>query len=127
MSKEQKFYICNICGNLITKIEDSGVEVVCCGEPMTLLVANTVDASKEKHVPVVTVKDNIVTAEVGAVPHPMTDVHYIQWIYILTDKGGQLKYLQPEQAPKAEFALKDDKLIAVYEYCNIHGLWKTEA
>lgn len=124
MSKELKFYICRHCGNIITKINDSGVKVVCCGEEMQELVANTVDASKEKHVPVVTEAYNVVTVEVGSNPHPMSDVHYIQWIYLFTQSGGQYKYLKPSDEPSVKFTLKDDTLIDVYAYCNLHGLWK---
>ncbi len=126
MCKNQKFYRCKHCGNIIAKVLDSGVSVVCCGEEMEELVANTVDASKEKHVPSVSVVGNIVKVEVGAIPHPMEEKHYIMWIYLQTEKGGQRKCLAPGEEPKAVFALEDDKVVAVYEYCNIHGLWKTE-
>jgi len=127
MSKEQKFYICKHCGNIVTKIFDSGVNVVCCGEEMTYLKPNTVDASAEKHLPVITESYDVVTVEIGSNPHPMTDVHYIQWIYLLTQNGGQLKYLAPNDEPVVKFTLKDDKCIAAYAYCNLHGLWMTEA
>lgn len=105
---------------------DSGVLTVCCGEEMEELVANTVDAAKEKHVPSVTIEDNIVRVEVGEVLHPMEEKHYIMWIYLHTKKGIQRKDLQPGQEPKAVFALEDDEVIAVYEYCNLHGLWKKD-
>lgn len=126
MRKDVKFYRCKHCGNIITKIYDSGVSVVCCGDEMEEITANTVDASKEKHVPSVSVAGNIVKVEVGSVPHPMEEKHYIMWIYLHTKKGGQIKYLTPGEEPIAMFALEDDSLVAVYEYCNIHGLWKTE-
>jgi superoxide reductase len=126
MRKDVKFYRCQHCGNIITKIHDSTVKVVCCGDEMEEITANTVDASKEKHVPVVSVAGNIVKVEVGSVPHPMEEKHYIMWIYLQTQKGGQIKYLAPGEEPVAVFALEDDSLEAVYEYCNIHGLWKTE-
>lgn len=107
-------------------IHDAGVNPVCCGEPMSVIVANTVDASKEKHVPVVTQKGNEVHVAVGSVEHPMVQEHWIQWIYLETSQGGQRKSLDPGQKPEANFLLTStDKLIAVYEYCNIHGLWKT--
>ncbi|WP_276929787.1 desulfoferrodoxin family protein [Herbinix luporum] len=126
MNKEPKFFICKHCGNIIEKVVDSGVLTVCCGEEMEELVANTVDAAKEKHVPSVTIEDNIVRVEVGEVLHPMEEKHYIMWIYLHTKKGIQRKDLQPGQEPKAVFALGDDEVIAVYEYCNLHGLWKKD-
>ncbi len=123
---EQKFYFCEKCGNLAGKVIDSGVPLVCCGEEMIELVANTVDASKEKHVPVVEVDGNIVSVKVGSDPHPMVPVHYIPFIYLQTDKGGQRKNLKPGDEPAVKFAIcKDEKPLAVFEYCNLHGLWKT--
>ena len=95
-------------------------------EKMEELIPNTVDASGEKHVPVVTVEDGVVKVAVGSVAHPMVPEHFIQWIYVETEKGGQFKKLNPEEAPEASFTLVDDKVVAVYEYCNLHGLWKTE-
>ena len=91
---------------------------------MDELVANTTDAATEKHVPVVTVDGNNVTVQVGEVAHPMVPEHYIQWIFVKTVKGGQRKLLIPGTEPKAEFCLVDDKVLEVYEYCNLHGLWK---
>lgn len=125
MAKEIMFYRCRHCGNIIQMIYDSGVRVVCCGEEMSELVPNTVDAAVEKHLPVVTMEGNLLTAMVGSVTHPMTEQHYIMWICVQTDKGSQIKYLSPDMEPKAVFALEDEKAIAVYEYCNLHGLWKT--
>ena len=123
----KKFLVCEHCGNLIGMIKDSGVPMICCGQPMTVLNANTVDASVEKHTPIVTVEGNKVIATVGSVEHPMVDVHYIEWIYVETNKGGQRKALNPGEAPKAEFVMADGEVIkAVYAYCNLHGLWKTE-
>jgi superoxide reductase len=126
MVSNQKFFICKKCGNLIGLVLNKGVPLVCCGEEMTELVANTVEASREKHIPVVTIIGNTVLVEVGSVPHPMEDKHYIQWIYLETKQGGQRKCLAPGEAPKAAFTLDNDEVKAVYEYCNIHGLWKTE-
>ncbi len=121
-----KFYICRHCGNLIGMIHDSGVPVVCCGQKMDALVPNTVEASGEKHLPVVTIADGVVQVNVGSVDHPMIPEHFIQWIYVETENGGQRKALKPEQAPKATFCVGDEKVVAVYEYCNLHGLWMTE-
>ncbi|MDI9510037.1 MAG: desulfoferrodoxin [Clostridiales bacterium] len=126
LQKEPKFFKCKHCGNIIEKLYDSGVSVVCCGEDMERMVANTVDASQEKHVPSVSVVGNIVQVDVGEVLHPMEEKHYIMWIYLHTKNGGQRKDLVPGQDPKAVFAIEDDEVIAVYEYCNLHGLWKKE-
>ena len=122
---EQKFYICEHCGNIIAVVKASGVPVVCCGEKMKEIVPGTVDASLEKHVPVFEVKDNKVYVTVGAVEHPMAEEHYIEWISLQTKFGNQRKLLAPHDEPKAEFAILDgDEVIAVYAYCNLHSLWK---
>lgn len=124
---EKKFYICKHCGNMIGMIKSSGVNVVCCGDPMTELKPNTVEASQEKHLPVVTVEGNSVKVKVGSVEHPMTEEHYIAWIYLETEQGGQRKKLAVGSKPEAEFALAGgDKVVGVYEYCNLHGLWLTK-
>ena len=120
-----KFYICETCGNIITHVSASGVPVFCCGKKMTELVPGTTDAATEKHVPVYSVEGNLVRVKVGSVEHTMVDVHFIQWIAVESKQGVQIKYLQPDQAPEAVFALTEgDELVAVYEYCNLHGLWK---
>ena len=125
--KEMKFYICEHCGNIIGKIHDAGVPVVCCGQKMTELVPGTVEASVEKHIPVVTVEGNQVKVQIGSVEHPMIPEHYIMWVYMQTTVGGQLKNLLPGTAPAVTFALtEDEKPVAVYAYCNLHGLWKTD-
>lgn len=122
-----KFYRCNHCGNIVVKLIDSGINTVCCGEDMALLTANTVDAAKEKHVPFVKVDGAKVVAQIGEVEHPMLDAHYIQFIALETDMGYQIKNLKPEEKPIREFTLNDgEKAVAVYEYCNLHGLWKVE-
>lgn len=126
--ERQKFCICEICGNIITYIEDTGVPVVCCGEEMTVLDANTSDGAHEKHVPVIKTEGNKVTVEVGSTIHPMIPQHHISWIYIQTSKGGQHKILDPVGEPVAVFLLDDDDVLEIaYEYCNLHGLWKAEA
>ena len=121
-----KFYICEKCGNIIGKIHDSGVSVVCCGQKMTKLEAGVVEASREKHIPVVSVNGSTVEVIVGSVLHPMEEEHNISWIYLETDKGGQRKNLNPGDEPRVTFALSDEKPLAVYAYCNLHGLWKAE-
>ena len=122
----QKFYICEHCGNLIGMIHDAGVPMMCCGAKMKKLEPGVVEASHEKHIPVVKVDGNIVHVEVGSVEHPMIEAHSILWVYLQTDKGGQRKNLEVGKAPVVSFALADEKPIAVYAYCNLHGLWKAD-
>lgn len=121
-----KFYICRHCGNLIVKIHDAGVPVSCCGEKMEELIPNTVEASGEKHKPVVSVQNGIVRVSVGSVAHPMVPEHSIEWVFVETENGGQLKRLNPGSEPEVKFLLGDEKAVAVYAYCNLHGLWMTE-
>ena len=121
---ETKFYKCRHCGNMIVKLVDSTVPVVCCGEPMEELVPNTVDAAGEKHKPVVTkVDDCRIRVQVGSVAHPMLPEHHIAFIYVATEHGGRLVNLTDR--PEAEVCVCGDKPVAVYEYCNLHGLWMT--
>lgn len=120
-----KLFKCAHCGNIIEMVEDKGVKVVCCGEPMQLLDPNTTDAATEKHVPVVESDGNKVVVKVGSVEHPMLEEHHISFIILETDKGVQKKYLDPAGKPEAEFVLADgEKAVAAYEYCNLHGFWK---
>lgn len=124
---EPKFFICKHCGNVITKLVDKGVPVICCGEPMEEMTANTSDGAQEKHVPAYTFENGSYKVQVGSVPHPMLEEHHIGWIWLFTEKGGQLKNLKPGDEPTAEFTLAPgDKAIAIYEWCNLHGLWKAE-
>lgn len=123
---ENKFYICEHCGNLIEMVNNAGVPVMCCGQKMTKLEAGTVDASKEKHIPVVSVEEDTVKVEVGSVTHPMVEEHSILWVYLQTDKGCQRKNLEVGKEPVVTFALSNEKPVSVYAYCNLHGLWKTE-
>lgn len=126
--KDPRFFVCKHCGNMIDVIHDSGVPMVCCGEKMTELIAGSTDAAQEKHVPVITVNGSEVKVAVGSVAHPMVEEHYITWIYLQTEKGVQRKALKPGDAPEATFALTaDDKAVAAYEYCNLHGLWVAKA
>lgn len=126
MCNDQKFYYCKHCGNVFGLLNNAGVPIICCGEVMEELVPNTVDASLEKHVPVVSIKENIITVEIGAVEHPMTEEHHIQWIYLETKNGGQRKCLKINDKPTVSFSLVDDEAVAVYAFCNLHGLWKKE-
>ena len=123
--KHTKFYICPHCGNVAEMIHDSGITPVCCGQKMSELVPGTVEASKEKHIPAVTVEGNTVTVNVGSVDHPMQDVHYIEWVQLVTENGSQRKHMKPGQAPKVTFDLGGEKPLAVYAYCNLQGLWMT--
>ena len=120
------FYKCEHCGNIIAYINDSGVRCSCCGEEMKPMVPNTADGAYEKHVPVIQVNGSTVTVTVGSVEHPMLEAHYIQWIMLETKEGRQRKALKPGERPIATFALTEgDTVVAAYEYCNLHGLWKS--
>lgn len=122
-----KFLVCEHCGNLVGMVRESGVPMVCCGQNMTELVPGTSDGAAEKHVPSYEVDGYLVRVQVGSVEHPMTDEHYIEWVAIETEKGAQRKTLKPGDNPSVVFALSDDdKLDAVYAYCNLHGLWKID-
>ena len=124
--KNTKFYVCPHCGNLVEMVNDAGVNPVCCGQKMKELVPNTVEASGEKHIPAVTLGDGFVEVNVGSVDHPMVDVHWIEWVELVTDKGNHRKSLNPGEAPNVKFLLNGEKPLAVYAYCNLHGLWKKE-
>ena len=122
---EVKFYRCKHCGQIVTIVKKTGVPVVCCGEPMEELVPGTSDGAYEKHVPVWTVEGDKVVVEVGSVAHPMLEAHYIEWIALETAAGVQIKHLKPGEEPKRCFRIcEGDEVKAVYEYCNLHGLWK---
>ena len=121
-----KVYKCNQCGNVVSMISASGVPVMCCGKKMEEMVPNTVDASTEKHVPVVEGTANKVEVVIGEGQHPMAEEHYIEWIALETEQGMQLKKLNPGEEPTAIFRLNGEKATAAYAYCNLHGLWKTE-
>ena len=124
--KNNKFYVCAHCGNIVEMVHDAGVPVVCCGQKMDELVPNSVEASGEKHIPAVSVHEEYVEVNVGSVDHPMVDVHWIEWVQLQTDKGSYRHYLNPGEAPYVKFLLNVEKPLAVYAYCNLHGLWKTE-
>ena len=124
--KNTKFYICSHCGNIVEMVKDAGPKPFCCGQKMNELVPGSVDASAEKHVPDVKVGQDIVEVNVGSVDHPMVDVHWIEWVQLVTDKGSYRKWLNPGEAPNVTFLLDGEKPLEVYAYCNLHGLWKTE-
>lgn len=121
------FYLCPICGNLITKIENGGPIPHCCGQEMTQLHPGTVEASAEKHIPVIEkINDDSFLVKVGSTPHPMTQEHHINWIWIKTSCGARLHYLSPDDKADVKFHGRISDVEAVYAYCNIHGLWKCE-
>ena len=124
--KNTKFYICPHCGNIVEVVHNGGVSPHCCGEEMQELIPGSVEASGEKHIPAVTLGQNVVEVNVGSVDHPMADVHWIEWVQLVTDKGSYRKWLNPGEAPNVKFLLNEEKPLAVYAYCNLHGLWKTE-
>lgn len=120
-----KYFLCEICGNLVALIDEGGGELVCCGEPMKELVPKSNDVGTEKHLPVVTKEGNKITVNVGSVEHPMTPEHYIEWISILYNNKTQLVKLEPVSKPTATFTVEEEfEFIEIYSYCNVHGLWK---
>ena len=122
-----KYFVCAHCGNIVTYVKDSGVKLVCCGQKMEELVPGSVEASVEKHLPVVSVEGGLVRAFVGSAEHPMAEEHFIEWLSLETDKGEQRKVLRPGEKPEVVFALTEGETPkAVYAYCNLHGLWKTD-
>lgn len=122
----QKFFRCKHCGNLAELIQDGNVPMVCCGEPMEELLANTAEAATEKHIPEVSVNGRLVHAKIGSVAHPMTEEHHISFIYLQTENGGQRRSLNVGAEAAAMFAVLEDQPLEVYAYCNLHGLWKAE-
>lgn len=123
-----KFYRCMRCGNQIEMIHDAGPNPICCGADMREMIPGSSDGAAEKHVPVVSVEGNTVTVMVGEDPHPMIDAHYIPWVLIETKVGTQRKNLKPGSEPKVSFLLTEgDELVAVYAYCNLHGLWESRS
>lgn len=126
MNREQKFYICRICGNIVGLINNAGVPLVCCSQEMEELIPNSQDAAIEKHVPEVSIDGDTINIQIGSIEHPMTEEHYISWVYLETKNGGQRKILKPFDKPVASFKLLNDEPLTVYAYCNIHGLWKKD-
>ncbi|MBQ3545684.1 MAG: desulfoferrodoxin [Lachnospiraceae bacterium] len=121
-----KFYVCEHCGNIIEYVKETGVPVMCCGQKMVELVPGTSDGAFEKHVPIVNVEGDTVTVKVGEVEHPMVEAHFIQWIILETNKGSHKVNLNYTDKPEAIFKLTDgEEVICAYEYCNLHGLWKS--
>ena len=122
MAENMGVYKCGVCGNIVEVLHVGAGTLVCCGQPMNLMKENTVDASKEKHVPVVEKTEKGVKVKVGSVPHPMEEKHHIEWIEVVTDTRVLRKFLKPGDAPDAEFETKD-RIVRTRDYCSIHGLW----
>jgi superoxide reductase len=125
MIKLNDVYKCSVCGNMVEVIHVGGGQLVCCGQPMNLQEENTVDAAREKHVPVVEIVGDKVLVKIGAEEHPMTAEHYIQWVEVLTAARNYRKFFTPGEKPFAEFKLEEE-IISVRAYCNLHGLWRNE-
>jgi len=123
MAEKLQVYKCEMCGNIVEVLHGGEGELVCCGKPMVLLTENTVDAAKEKHVPVIEKVPGGVKVKIGAVAHPMEEKHYIEWIEIIADGKAYRQFLSPGQAPEATFQIEANQITA-REYCNVHGLWK---
>ncbi len=125
MAKKLQVYKCMACGNIVEVLHGGDGELVCCGQPMKNLIAKTADECKEKHVPVIEKVDGGIKVKVGSVPHPMEEKHYIEWIEILADGKAYRQFLNPGDAPEAEFSIEANAVTA-REHCSIHGLWKGE-
>jgi superoxide reductase len=126
MAERNQIYKCEICGNIVEVLHGGKGELVCCGKPMKLYAENTFDAAKEKHVPVIEKTANGYKVKIGSVPHPMEEKHYIEWIALYADGRVYRKYLQPGDAPEAEF-LFQAKEVTAKEFCNLHGLWSAKS
>ncbi len=124
MAEKNQIYKCAVCGNIVEVLHEGGGNLVCCGEPMVLLKENTIDASLEKHVPVIEKTKNGYKIKVGSIEHPMIPEHYIEWIELIADSCSYRKFLAPGEKPEAEFCIKA-KTISAREFCNLHGLWKS--
>lgn len=125
MTELNQIYKCDLCGNIVEVIHPSAGQLVCCGQPMTLQTENTVEASKEKHIPVIEKLENEILVKVGSTEHPMEEKHYIEWIEIQTPKNIYKRFLKPGQKPEAVFKT-DEEIVCARAYCNIHGLWKSK-
>ncbi len=125
MTEKLQIYKCNVCGNMVEVIHTGVGELVCCGQPMELLKEKTEDEGNEKHVPVIEKTEKGIKVKVGSVPHPMEEKHYIEWIEVIADGRAYRKFLNPGEAPEAEFEITAEKIEA-REFCNVHGMWKSK-
>ena len=126
MAKLLEVYKCELCGNIVEVVHAGEGDLSCCGQEMKLMTENTVDAAKEKHVPVIEVGDGFVKVTIGSVVHPMEEKHYIEWIELIADGKAYRQFLKPGDAPTATFNVSAQKLTA-REYCNLHGLWTAQS
>ena len=125
MTEKKEVYMCNVCGNIVEVLHAGAGELVCCGQPMELKAEKVEEEGDEKHVPVIEKTENGIKVKVGSEPHPMEEKHYIEWIQVIAGDVSYRKFLKPDEAPEAEFPLKDENVTA-REYCNVHGLWKSK-
>lgn len=124
--EHQVFYQCDVCGNLAMMIDRSGMTPQCCGKAMNKLEAGKTDAPHEKHIPMIRQEGHKVVVSLGELPHPMSELHYIEWVYLQTNRGGYLRYLYPGDLPVVRFRICDnERIVCCYAYCNIHGLWES--
>ena len=123
MTERLQVYKCEACGNIVEVLHEGQGELVCCGEPMKLLVEGAVDAAREKHVPVIEKISGGFKVKVGSAPHPMEEKHFIEWIEVIADGKAYRQFLRPGDVPEAEFNI-DAEQVTAREHCNIHGLWK---
>jgi superoxide reductase len=123
MAERLQVFKCDVCGHIVEVLHEGQGELVCCNQPMKLLVEGSVDATEEKHVPVVEKTADGIKVKVGSVPHPMAEEHYIEWIEIIADGKAYRQFLKPGEAPEATFNINAEQVTA-REYCNLHGLWK---
>lgn len=126
MAKQLEVYKCSVCGNIVEVLHGGPGELVCCGQSMALMTENTVDAAKEKHVPVIEKGADSITVKVGSVPHPMEEKHYIEWIELIADGKVYRQFLKPGDKPEATFPITADK-VSAREYCNLHGHWAAQS
>ena len=124
MTQRFQIYKCEVCGNVVEVLHEGAGELVCCDQPMKLMKENTVDAAREKQVPVIEKTEEGIKIKVGSVPHPMVEEHYIEWIELIADGQAYRQFLKPGDAPEAVFKIEAQNITA-REYCNLHGLWKS--
>jgi superoxide reductase len=125
MTKRLQIYKCEVCGNMVEIIHEGAGELVCCDQPMKRMEENTTDAALEKHVPVIEKTEGRIKVKVGSVPHPMLEEHHIEWIELMADGRAYRQFLKPGEEPEAVFNIEAQNITA-REYCNIHGLWKSD-
>ena len=126
MADFKQIYKCALCGNIVEVVHEGGGELVCCGQPMNMIKANSTDAAGEKHVPLIEKTEKGILVKVGSIDHPMEEKHYIEWVEVTNGAWTQKKYLKPGEKPYAEFCVEYSEKLIAKEYCNLHGLWKNK-